>query len=155
MPTYKEAGRLVRRFEKAYPSTLPGRLLWWEKELGIDYDRFLRLIGLTPADIKAIQCSNWAEAIADQYEDRGWWLEGKLRELLSRYSYDWHKLAGDLHNSAWRRYSEDAYAGWLRDHPAAKISDEILLNRIISGGLESYTALLECLARSLERSAHS
>src|SRR5438445_596381 len=96
MPTYKKARQLATQFENEYPETLPKRLAWWCRALGIDRARLLRMMGLSANEANGQK--SW-EALLEQKEaeENGWWVEGKLHQLLIFFDYDWKTLANRLH----------------------------------------------------------
>ena len=101
MPTHKKARQLATEFERAYPETLSERLAWWCRILGINRFRFLRMMGLSSDEADNQKNKNW-EAILKkkEWEENGWWIEGKLHDLLSLFDYDWKALAERLHQTA-------------------------------------------------------
>lgn len=114
MPTYKKSKSLADAFEKAYPETLPARLAWWQKSLGIDRRRLLRTFGLSTEQAKADQGKTWAALLKDpEQAERGRLLEAKLYELLIRFDYDWKALAEYLHCPG----QSNGAAGPLQDSP--------------------------------------
>jgi hypothetical protein len=100
MPTHARARQLAAEFENAYPDTLPERFAWWCRTLGIDRPRLLRMLGMSADEANSHKSSRW-EAILDNKEwaENGWWVEGKLHELLALFDYDWRALAEWLHQT--------------------------------------------------------
>ena len=60
--------------------------------------RFLRMMGMSAKEAKEKSSQDWKTILQDHdWLDRGWWVEGKLHELLSLFDYDWRALSERLH----------------------------------------------------------
>lgn len=138
MPSAKKARRLAIEFEKAYPETLSERLAWWCSMLGINRFPFLRLMGLSTEEANLHKNKSWESILSNkEWEENGWWLEGKLHDLLSLFDYDWTALMEQIHQTA------PAKGQYL---PNANGTEFLL--QVAAGGLDSFVALLAYLSRS-------
>src|SRR5258708_677559 len=99
MASQTRVARLADEFEASYPDTLPRRLEWLSNSLRIDRPRFLRLMGLAPGEVEQNLDAPW-EVLAERWEDRAWWIEELLCQLIARFGYDWKTLANRLHQLA-------------------------------------------------------
>jgi hypothetical protein len=162
MPTQKRARELADAFEKAYPAGLPERLQWWCRVLGIDRVRFLRMMGMSAKEAKEKSSQDWKTILQDHdWLDRGWWVEGKLHELLSLFDYDWRALSERLHQRLVQPEGGEPTQvtrpkGTVEQLPCVPYGDgsELLLNVMAERGLESLSALLAYLADSANGTAH-
>jgi hypothetical protein len=153
MPSYRKARELATKFDREYPETLPDRLAWWCRILGIDRPRFLRMMGLSAAQARKEQNTGWDELLKRKHlEENAWWVEGKLSELLAMFDYDWNALSDRLHHGADAEQEEqsrvqrpDGDIVKLQYGPSNNGADT-LLNQIASGGPESFSALISYLA---------
>lgn len=154
MPTHKKAQQLATEFENTYPKTLTERLAWWCHVLGVGRPRFLRMMGMSADEANRQRRSNW-EAILDkeEWEKSGWWVEGKLHELLALFDYDWRALAARLHQTA-QANGEELTRVTRPQGDVAKLhytprgdGTEILLNQLARAGPQSFSALIAYLSR--------
>jgi hypothetical protein len=154
MPTHKKARELADTFDKAYPESLPQRLRWWCQVLGIDRGRFLRLMGMSAQQAAQNKDRDWEEILEDrEWQERGWWLEGKLHEILTLFHYDWKELAEYLHQP---QAADGQEAPSRVARPKGKViplrcrpngqDANLLLNLLAEGGPESLPALLVYLS---------
>jgi hypothetical protein len=161
MPTYERARELADAFEAAYPEELPQRLQWWCRVLGIDRVRFLRLMGMSTKEAKAKKSQEWQTILQDEnWMNKGWWVEGKLHELLSLFDYDWQALAAHLRHLQVRAEGEEPTRvtrpkGTVERPRYGPNGDETerLLNILAQSGPESLSALLAYLATSADDTA--
>ncbi|MBV9124704.1 MAG: hypothetical protein JO112_15210 [Planctomycetes bacterium] len=161
MPTHEKARELADAFEAVYPEELPQRLQWWCHVLGIDHLRFLRLMGMSGKEAKAKKSQDWDIILKDQrWRERGWWIEGKLHELLSLFDYDWQALSERLHHPLVSAEKEEptrltrpkGAVEPLRYTPNGE-ETELLLNLMTETGPESLSALLAYLTNSANDTA--
>ena len=158
MPSYHEARKLATKFDKEYPETLPNRLAWWCRVLGIDRPRFLRMIGMSADEANKEQDTSWSDLLKKkELEENAWWVEGKLHDLLALFDYDWESLSERLHHETDARREERSRVKRQRggivelQYIPSNDGAETLLNQLAQGGPESFSALISYLAR--ERSA--
>jgi hypothetical protein len=153
MPTYKKARQLAKAFEAKYPKALADRLEWWSQVLGVNRQRFLRMMGMSADEANRQKDESW-EAILKrkESEENGWWVEGKLHELLTLFDYDWKALAERLHQplqanekAATRVTRRKGDIVQLQYAPGGE-GTEILLNQLAQGGPRSFSALLAYLS---------
>jgi hypothetical protein len=161
MPTHKRARELADAFEAAYPEELPQRLQWWGRVLGIDRVRFLRLMGMSVKEAREKKSQEWDTILQDRdWSEKGWWLEGKLHELLSLFAYDWKALAEHLCNLQAQAQGEEpnhvtgpkgtVERSWYGPNGEGT---ERLLNLLALSGPESLSALLAYLATAANDTA--
>jgi len=153
MPTHERARELADAFEAAYPDELPKRLQWWCHVLGVDQVRFLRMMGMSVSEARQKKNQEWNTILQDhRWMDKGWWVEGKLHELLSLFDYDWKALSERLHKPLVQAEGEEPTrvtrpkekVERLRYAPKSD-GPELLLNLMAEGGAESLSALLAFL----------
>jgi hypothetical protein len=153
MPTYRKARQLATEFENVYPEALPKRLAWWCRVLGVDRSRFLRMMGMSPDEAIRQANSSW-EAILKkkECEEDGWWVEGKLHDLVALFDYDWKALAKRLHQTAEAHGQElNGATRKKRDiekqaHVSSGKHAEVLLDQLAKGGPQSFSALIAYLS---------
>jgi hypothetical protein len=153
MPTYKKARQLAKEFENVYPAALSDRLQWWCHVLGINRPRFLRMMGLSADEANGQKNESW-EAILKrkEWEENGWWVEGKLHELLALFDYDWKALANRLHQTVQANGEELTRVtrpkGDIVKLPYGPSGDgsEVLLNQLTKAGPQSFAALMAYLS---------
>lgn len=93
MPSYQKARERATKFDQEYPESLPDRLAWWCRVLGIDRARLLRLMGLSAREARKEQDARWSDLLQKKaWEEKAWWVEGKLHDLLVLFDYDWSPL---------------------------------------------------------------
>jgi hypothetical protein len=154
MPTHQKARQLATEFENVYPKTLPERLAWWCRVLGVDRSRFLRMMGMSAHEANSQKHRSW-EAILDkkEWEESGWWVEGKLHELLALFDYDWRALTARLHQTVQAngeeltRVTRPQGDVAKRQYTPSGDGTEILLNQLAKAGPQSFSALLAYLSR--------
>jgi hypothetical protein len=153
MPTHRKARELAGDFENAYPETLGKRLEWWRHVLGIDKPRFLRMMGLSAEEASRQKDRSWGAILeTKEWQENGWWVEGKLHELLRLFDYDWQALSARLHQAGTpdgpdlaRVTRTPGDIAKLQYVPSGDGTD-ILLNQVVKGGPESFPALLAYLS---------
>jgi len=163
MPAHRKARQLATEFENVYPTTLPERLAWWCHVLGIDRPRFLRMMGVSADEANGQKNKSWEAILKNkEWEENGWWVEGKLHELLALFDYDWKALAERLHQNV-RASGEELTRVTRPQGDMAKTRSlpnddgtEILLNELAKAGPQSFSALLAYLSgESLARECPS
>jgi hypothetical protein len=101
MPSYGKARELATTFDRTYPRTLPDRLAWWCHVLGINRQRFLRMMGMSAKEAAREKDTSWSAVLKKkEWEENAWWVEGKLHDVLALFDYDWKSLADRLHHGA-------------------------------------------------------
>jgi hypothetical protein len=159
MAAERRAARLGEEFDESYPDILPGRLQWLADHLRIDRPRFLRLMGLTPDEVKANLHAPW-EVIVEQWEDEAWWVEELLCQLIALFGYDWRALAHRLHQPAEAAVRPelqcvsrpDGHIDRLRTLPPCG-QEETLLALISQGGPNVLGWLIQYLTQSQRNGA--
>jgi hypothetical protein len=153
MPTYTRARQLATAFENVYPQTLPERLAWWCHVLGINRPRFLRMLGMSADEANDQQNKSWEAILTKrEWEENGWWVEGKLHELLALFDYVWQALAERLHQpvqangEALPRVTRPPGDVAQRPYLPGGAGAEILLNQLAERGPQSFSALLAYLS---------
>jgi hypothetical protein len=153
MPGERRARQLAMAFERVYPKTLPERLAWWCRVLGVDRRRLLRMMGMSESEIKRQKNKSWETILEmDEWQDKGWWVEGKLHELLALFDYDWKALAARLHQTAQANGAKFSrrtrpWEGVPKGQAApGGTGVETLLNELDRGGSESSSALIAYLS---------
>jgi hypothetical protein len=96
MPTSRQLRAWTSTFESVYPVTLPERLEWWVRTMGVEPCLLLRLMGLSQAEVDQFREGAWP-AIVDRWPNEAWWLQEVLMGLMQRYWLDWRELARELH----------------------------------------------------------
>lgn len=153
MPTHRKARQLATEFEKVYPEALPERLAWWCHVLGIHRARFLRMMGMSADEANTHKNESWEAILAKkEWEENGWWVEGKLHELVTLFDYDWRALAEQLHQTV-QANGEELTRLTRPKEQIAKLQcapngdgSEALLNRLTEGGPQSFSALIAYLS---------
>jgi hypothetical protein len=153
MPSHQKARQLATEFENVYPQTLPERLAWWSRVLGIARPRFLRMMGMSAEEASRQKDKNW-EVILEkkEWEENGWWVEGKLHELLALFDYDWRALAERLHQAGPANGEEFNRVPRPKEDMARQPylpsgdGTEVLLDQLTRAGPESFAALLAYLS---------
>jgi len=126
---------------------------WWDKQLGVDRVRLLRILGMSEDEAKAKQSESWNTILQEEYwSERGWWLEGKLQGLLVLFDYDLKALAGQLHGP-WNDQRDvcvsvvhPASDREKLQHTSNEAGTEVLLYNLARTGPESFSALIEYLS---------
>ena len=162
MPTHKKARELANAFEAAYPDELPKRLQWWCCVLGIDRVRFLRMMGMSATEAKERENQEWDTILQDpNLADTGWWVEGKLHELLSLFDYDWKALSERLHQPLVQTEGAEPTRisrtrGTIEPLRYVPNGDgtELPLNIMAENGAQSLSALFAYLSNSMDNSGH-
>ncbi len=142
--------RLADEFAASYPATLPERLEWLSENLRIYRPRFLRLMGLAADEAEMDLDTPW-EVMASRWEDRAWWIEELLCQLIALFDYDWKALANRLHQLAangesGRVSSPAGHMARLPSLPPVE-RERTLLTRIAEGGPDVLTWLIEYLTQ--------
>jgi hypothetical protein len=153
MPTHKKARQLAKEIENVYPESLAERLGWWCHVLGVNRPRFLRMLGMSTDEANSQKNKTWAEIVkTKRWRENGWWVEGKLHELLALFDYDWKALAGRLHQRA-NGQKEELTRVTRPQGDIAKLQctangdgTDILLNQLAKGGPQSFSALIAYLS---------
>ena len=59
------------------------------------------MMGMSTDEANSQKNKDWGAILENKvWEENGWWVEGKLHELLALFDYDWKALAERLHQSA-------------------------------------------------------
>src|SRR4051812_4500053 len=97
MLTHRQIHQMAIQYEKAFPTTLAGRLEWWDRVVKINRVLFLRLLGMSPQQAAENKDRDWEEILQDpEWENRGIGLEYRLDNLLTIYHYDFKGFADIL-----------------------------------------------------------
>jgi hypothetical protein len=158
MPTHRKARQLATEFENVYPATLPERLAWWCHVLGVNRSRFLRMMGMSLDEAHRQANSSWEALLKNkEWQEHGWWVEGKLHDLLALFDYDWRALAERLHQNAQASGHETSPNGDIRKlaHVPGGKHGEVLLNQLARGGPQSFSALIAYLSGGSLAREHS
>ena len=145
-------------FEREYPEELPDRLRWLVERLGIRPYHLLRLMGLSRPEAEELAKGpvDWDAVVAKYTEESGWWAEGTVMDLLSRYHLDWHALRERLHQPPDRTLRFYRPGGWAvsPDELPPEEREPVLLALIAEGGPRSSAALLAYLLQSADSAVH-
>jgi hypothetical protein len=148
MPSVEQVREWATDVERIYPETLADRLEWFVREFNLDPRRVLSLMGLPSGRVEELASPSrragvdW-DAIAAQHEERAWWVEERLSQLLAFFHYDRQTLARQLRQPFPTEFRITLPGGEAT--AAADLSpeerDRILLRLIVEGGAAASTAL--------------
>jgi len=155
MASPEKTRELATKFDEAYPETLPKRLRWWCRALGVNRLRLLRMMGLSATEATKQKDTNWSDLFRNkEWEENAWWVEGKLHDLLALFDYDWIALADRLHHGTAAQKEEPSRVPHQKSdmvklqHIPSHDSTETLLAQLAKGGPASFPALIAYLARA-------
>jgi hypothetical protein len=111
------------------------------------------MMGLSPEEAKRENDMSWSDLLKKkELEEKAWWVEGKLHELLALFDYDWNALADRLHHPREAQRQEPSRVTRQKgevvklQYVPGNDGTEILLNQLAKGGPESFPALISYLA---------
>jgi hypothetical protein len=153
MPTQAQLRRMVEDFERDYPNSLPERLKWWSRELGIEKVRLFRLLGMSATEAKRTPWAALKRAVSER-KDRAEQVDEMLGQILASYDYNLAAMKEALHPhenvknarpSPMTQLRRDA--GRLQERTPLEHRTRILLSAIAGGGPAALSALTTYLLK--------